>query len=244
MSSTATNRYFLIDVLRGSAIGLMFIYHFCFDLNYFGHVRLDFNHQPFWLGFRALIVSLFLGVVGISLQLAHTRHWRARPFFQRLGLLVGAALLVSLSSYLIYPNSFIFFGILHFIAVASLLGLLFLKLYYLNLILGVLVISIGLTVSQPFFDQPALQWFGLVTHKPITEDYVPLLPWFGVVLIGMFLGRWAVTQQPIPAWLQWQNEHFVSRTLAFGGKHGLLIYLLHQPILLGLLYLITRLVNL
>jgi len=226
-------------VLRGGAIALMIVYHFCFDLNYFGHVRLDFNHDPFWLGFRTLIVSLFLAVMGFSLQLSHAGHWRRRAFFIRLGWLVGAATLVSLSSYMMYPKSMIFFGILHFIAVASLLGLLFLKLFYLNLLLGAAIILLGVNFAHPWFDQPALQWLGLMTHKPITEDYVPVLPWFGVVLIGLFAAQWIARQPTPPNWIHWQSRHWLANTLSFGGRHSLIVYLLHQPILLGLLYLLT-----
>lgn len=244
MSSPVTNRYFLIDVLRGAAIGLMFIYHFCFDLNYFGHLQIRFNSEPFWINFRTLIVSLFLGVVGISLQLAHARHWQPNAYFRRLGWLFGAAMLVSLSSYLMYPNSMIWFGILHFITVASLLGLLFLKFYYLNLVLGILIIFTHINFEHVLFEQPALQWIGLMTRRPLTEDYVPLFPWFGVVLIGMFMGGWIKSQQTVPTWLGWQSSHPVVTTLAFGGRHSLLIYLIHQPIFIGTLYLITQLTRL
>lgn len=243
MSRTTANRYQIIDALRGSAIGLMIIYHFCFDLNYFGHVQLNFNHDPFWLGFRTLIVSLFLLTMGFSLQLAHAEQINAAKFLRRLGLIAGAAILVSLSSYLMYPKSMIFFGILHFIAVASIFGLAFLNVFYIKLIIGVLILLLSMNLSHPWFNQPALQWLGLMTHKPITEDYVPVVPWMGVVLIGMFLAHWLSRRPQAPKWIRWQSQHSLARTLSFGGQHSLIIYLLHQPVLLGGLYLITQLVK-
>ena len=240
MTNTFIQRIPLIDLCRGSAIALMFIYHFCFDLDYFGYVQFDFNHHLFWLSFRAVIVSLFLSMVGFSLYLAHARGWRRKPYLKRLGLLLGAAALVSLSSYSMYPKSWIFFGILHFIAVASVLGLLFLRLAYLNLVLGVAIIVITFNYEHPIFNQAAMQWLGLGTETPFTEDYVPLFPWFGVVLIGLFLAWWLQQWSNPPAWLYWHSSHPVVTTLRFAGRHSLIIYLLHQPLLLGLLYVITQ----
>ncbi len=239
MSSISKQRIILIDLLRGIAIALMFIYHFCFDLDYFGYVKFHFNSDPFWLNFRAVIVSLFLGVVGFSLFLAHQRSWNRTAWLKRFSLLVLASAAVSISSYMMYPQSFIFFGILHFIAAASLLGILFLRLGYLNLVLGAIILLIGNYYSHPFFNQPPLQWIGLMTERPITEDYVPLFPWFGMVLIGLGLAYWAKNNQALTNILHWQNQQPVVTTLTFAGRHSLLIYLLHQPVFLGLLYLVT-----
>ena len=240
-TSVPTPRFFLVDALRGVAIALMFAYHFSFDLNYFGLIHVDFYHNPFWLDLRALIVSLFLVLVGVSLVLANRRGVNLRAALPRLYRLLGAAVLVSLGSYALFPASMIFFGVLHFIFVASLLGLLFLRLRWTNLALGVLLVLVGLTVQHPWFDQAWLQWFGLMTHKPITEDYVPLLPWFGVVLVGIFLGRHLFSGATLPALARWQPGGSVARLLAFAGRHSLLLYLLHQPVFLGLLYMVARL---
>jgi len=243
MTEQFQHRIILIDLLRGVAIALMFIYHFCFDLNYFGYVHFRFNSDPFWLNFRAIIVSLFLGVMGFSLFLAHQSHWRPQRWLKRFGLLVLAALAVSLSSYLMYPKSFIFFGILHFIAVASLLGLPFLRLGYLNLIIGPVILLIGNHYEHPFFNQAGWQWLGMMTERPITEDYVPVFPWFGMILIGLGLAYWTKNNQTLNKLLYWQRQHPVLTTLTFAGRHSLLIYLLHQPIFLGVLYVITDVVR-
>lgn len=243
MSKPDQQRLILIDLLRGLAIAMMFSYHFSFDLDYFGYVRIDFSTEPFWLNYRALIVSLFLCTMGYSLYLAHHTHWRRQAWLKRFGWLVLASVGVSLSSYLMYPKSFIFFGILHFIALASLLGLLFTRLGYLNLLLGVIVLLIGNYYSNRFFNQPAWQWFGLMTHKPVAEDYVPLFPWFGMVLIGLGLAHWTQNTPALTRLLHWQSRHPLVTTLTFGGRHSLLIYLLHQPIFLGLLYVVTKLIR-
>lgn len=231
----------IIDSCRGIAIVMMFIYHFCFDLDFFAFIDIDMNHDPFWLNFRTLIVSSFLLLVGISFSFASQNKINRSAFLKRLGLLVFYAALVSGSSYLMYPKSMIFFGILHFIALASILGLLFYKLYWLNLLFGLALIVISLNVNHTFFDQSAWQWFGLMTYKPYTEDYVPLLPWFGLVLCGMFIGKYLYLKNKLDVLKQWSSKHILARSLSFAGRYSIHIYMIHQPLFIGLLYVIVSL---
>lgn len=231
-------RYPLIDALRGLAIVLMIAYHFCFDLTYYRVLHIDFNHAPFWLAARAVIVSLFLGLVGVSLHLATRHGLNSQRYLRRLLALLACAGLVSLASYEMFPRSFIYFGILHHIAVASVLGLAFTRLYWSNLWLGCGIIAAGLLYHDAVFDSRLLGSIGFMTYKPLTEDYVPLAPWFGVVLIGMFVGKAVFAGRPTPAWLGWNSAHPAVRLLGFGGRHSLLIYMLHQPALLGALLLL------
>jgi len=219
---------------------LMFIYHFSFDLDYYGFIQQDFYHDAFWLDFRLLIVTLFLTIVGISLYLASYRGLRKKRFQQRLLLLIFYSALVSISSWVMYPKAMVFFGILHFITVASVLGLLFIRLGITNLFLGLLLIIIALNVKHPFFDHAYLQWFGLVTKLPVTVDYVPLLPWFGVVLIGIYLGQLLTQCRPESFFPHWQSNHPASKLLILGSRYSLHIYMLHQPLFLGILYIISQ----
>ncbi|MBI3344503.1 MAG: DUF1624 domain-containing protein [Gammaproteobacteria bacterium] len=229
-------RYPWVDAVRGTAIALMIAYHFCFDLVYFGVLSIDFNHTLFWLGLRSLIVSLFLGVMGMSLMLASRHGLRWRPYLRRLALLLASAGLVSLGSYLLFPASMIFFGVLHFIVVASVLALPFVHFYWINLVAGASLIIFGLIYQNELFNQPWLQWFGLMTYKPVTEDYVPLLPWFGVVLIGIFAGKAIYHRAPLPRFAAWQPVGTHGKILAWAGRHSLAIYLIHQPVLLSVMY--------
>ncbi|VAW72011.1 hypothetical protein MNBD_GAMMA12-3011 [hydrothermal vent metagenome] len=230
--------YQIIDITRACAILLMFIYHFCFDLSNGGIVSINFNHSSFWLNFRIIIVSAFLLLVGVSLAIANSRALNRKRFVIRLLLLALYSALVSVSSYAMFPKSWIFFGILHFILVASILGLLFVKLYWLNLLFGFSLIVIGNILSFSAFDQSYLQWVGLMTDKPITEDYVPLIPWFGVVLLGMFLGKLLFVKKSLSVsdkLMCWSSNHFVARLFAFFGRHAIHVYMLHQPIFIGLI---------
>jgi uncharacterized membrane protein len=228
----APPRLAVIDGLRGFGLCLMVVYHFAFDLVWFRVLRADFNHDPFWLGFRGVVVSLFLGLVGVSLVLAQSARPGPGAFWRRIALIAVCAALVSGVSYVTFPQTFITFGVLHCIAVSSILARPLVAWPRLALVLGIAIIAIGNTVHLPAFDVPWLNWVGLMTHKPLTEDYVPLLPWLGVVLVGIGIGHWLLAREraaivalsrATPAWLAWM------------GRHSLLIYLVHQPVMVGVL---------
>ncbi|MCK4744342.1 MAG: DUF1624 domain-containing protein [Sulfuriflexus sp.] len=218
---------------------MMFVFHFSYDLSFFGYVEINFLEEPFWANFRRFIVGSFLLLVGISIALANRKPLNTRTFTRRLILLIGYALLVSLGSYFMFPESYIYFGILHFIAVASVLGLLFRRFYFTNLALGVGLIVLDTFYSNAFFNDPTINWLGLMTHLPYTEDYVPLIPWFGIVLIGIFIGKALFVENNTPTWLAWKASNPITKTLAFGGRHSLHIYILHQPIFIGLIALVS-----
>ena len=221
-----------IDALRGAAICMMIVYHAAFDLNWFHIISADFNHDRFWLSFRDLIVSSFLFLVGVSLVLASRAGISPKRFWNRIALVGTCAILVTVGSYVTFPKTFITFGILHCIVVSSILGWPLVRFPRAALMVGVVVIVAGVAIGVPLFDLPLLNWVGLMTHKPATEDYVPLLPWLGVVLVGISIGWWLLERRmhdlrqisrASPKWLTWL------------GRHSLLVYMIHQPIMMGLL---------
>jgi len=160
----------------------------------------------------------------------------------RLGKIVGAAALVSLATFAIFPDSFIYFGVLHHIALASLVGLVFLRL---PLIVNAAV-SVGV-LALPFywreFSHPLLLPLGLNKNPPFSVDYVPLLPWFAVVLIGISCARILKTGNLLYLLQGSSKPMFLTACLQWLGRHSLLIYLIHQPILLADFYLFSILTS-
>jgi uncharacterized membrane protein len=225
-----------VDALRGGALCLMIVYHFAFDLRAFGVTRTDFEHDPFWLSFRAVIVGSFMALVGVSLVLADKAHAPPRHFWRRVAIIAACALLVSAASFLAFRPTFIYFGILHAIAVATVLVSPLVRRPRAALAFGAAVVVAGIVYANPVFDARWLSWIGFVTTKPSTEDYVPLAPWAGVVALGIAAGdrlarngfRALAPLGRAPAWLGWL------------GRHSLLVYMIHQPLLLGALWLVVR----
>jgi uncharacterized membrane protein len=231
----AGERFDRIDALRGTAMLWMAAYHFCFDLNHYGYFspRQNFYHNPFWTTQRVCIVSLFLLCAGLGQAIALHRAQGWPRFWRRWAQVAGCALLVSVGSAFMFPDSWIGFGVLHGIAVMLILSRLLWPLGrwpWPLVALGALAIALPHFVKHPFFNAPYAHWVGLVTRNPVTEDWVPVLPWLGVMLWGLAAGRWLLEAHrgalagAVPALL---------RPLAALGRWPLSFYMLHQPVLLG-----------
>lgn len=240
-SGTAIKRRVpLIDVLRGVALAAMAVYHFAWDLSFFSLVDLGVTENPLWIAFARSIAGSFLALVGVSLYLGHANGVKWKPFLRRLAMIVAAALAISIASYLADPDGVILFGILHCIAVSSVIGLLFLRAP----LALVIAAAIGCLIAPSFLTSPAfnglgLVWLGLASDVLPSNDYNPLLPWFGMVLTGIAVARVI----PRDKWPSWQPHDIVTRGLALIGRHSLLFYLVHQPVLLTLLYAVTKAVG-
>jgi uncharacterized membrane protein len=225
-------RFERLDALRGAAIVWMAVFHFCFDLN---HFRLlspvqNFYADPFWTLQRATIVTLFMAVAGLSQAVAHDAGQGWPRFWKRWLQIAGCALLVSAGSALMFPKSWISFGVLHGFAVMLVLARVAAPLRGGLWPLGLLLVLLPQVVQHPFFDTRWTNWIGLVTRKPVTEDFAPLLPWLGVMLWGVAAGQWLLARRrgvlagAVPAAL---------RPLALLGRWSLSFYMLHQPLLIG-----------
>lgn len=240
-------RYEAVDTLRGLAIVWMTLFHFCFDFNQtgalnsrLGWIAQNFYNDPFWTWQRTMIVSLFLFCAGISQAIAVHQGQSRQRFLKRWLQIVGCALLVTAGSYLLYPRSFIYFGVLHGIAVMLLIVRLTASWGRWLWAAGAIVLAGHLLAAQAMsgwsvselFNQPMLNWLGLVTRKPITEDYVPLVPWLGVMWWGVAAGQWLLVCRP--HWLALTLPNAL-RPLNWLGRWSLSWYMLHQPVMIGTL---------
>lgn len=227
-------RFDRLDVLRAVAILWMAAFHFGFDLNHFGLLepRHNFHRDPLWTVQRTCIVSLFLFSAGLGQAVAMQAGQGWPRFWRRWAQVAACAVLVSAGSALMFPKSWIFFGVLHGIAVMLILTRLAAPLRAWLWPLGALIIALPQWVRLSWFDPPWLAWTGLATRKPITEDWVPVLPWLGVMLWGLAAGQWLLAHRQevlagaVPAALQ---------PLAVLGRWSLSFYMVHQPVFIGLI---------
>jgi uncharacterized membrane protein len=222
-------RLLVLDVARGLAVVAMVGFHLTWDLGHFHYIDPGVPYAPAFKLFGHAIAVTFLFVAGVSLALAH-RVFRPRAYWRRLALIAGAALLVTAGTAITFPSSFVFFGILHCIAAASLLALPFLLLPApAALVAAATLVAAPIVASGAFFDAPLWWWSGLSTFEPLTNDYRPFTPWAGVLLFGLGaakLARWETRAAPAAT-----RPGATMRGLGLLGRHSLAIYLLHQPAL-------------
>jgi uncharacterized membrane protein len=241
MNGEGKSRIGLIDVARGGALAAMAIYHFTWDLEFFGYIEPGTTAFGGWKLFARAIASSFLFLVGVSLVLAHARGIRWQPFLRRLAMIAVAAAVISLVTWFAVPGGFIFFGILHQIALASLIGLAFLRLPWpMTLIAAALVIAAPHYLRSSLFDPPLLWWVGLSSADPPSNDYVPLFPWTGAVLAGIAATKLAASLGLLTA-LSTVRPGRWAAPFTFAGRHSLAFYLIHQPVLIGSVFLFAQL---
>jgi uncharacterized membrane protein len=239
---TKLDRIAAIDVARGLALVGMVVYHLAWDLADFGFVSAGLPFTPAMRLLSHAVASAFLALVGVSLALAHPHGLRGRAFARRFAIVAGAALMVTAASFVIDPAEPIAFGILHCIAVASLVAAPFVGApAWTALAAGVAALAAPLAVASDSLDAPALVWLGLGTTAPHTLDWRPLLPWAGVVLVGLALARASLPRLAGWRWTQWRPAAAPGRALRFAGRHSLVIYLVHQPILFACLFALAHL---
>lgn len=229
-------RFDRLDALRGAAMLWMAAFHFAFDLNHFGLLdpRQDFYRDPLWTTQRTAIVSLFLFTAGVGQALALDAGQPLARFWRRWAQIAGCALLVSAGSALMFPRSWISFGVLHGIAAMLVVARFAAPLGGWLWPLGLAAIVLPQFVRHAWFDTRWTNWVGLVTRKPVTEDYVPLLPWLGVMLWGLAAGRWLLAHRR--GVLAGALPRALAPVAALG-RWPLSFYMLHQPVLIGAIVL-------
>ena len=241
-----TLRFDRLDALRGFAMLWMTFYHFCFDLNHFKWINQDFYTNPLWTWQRTLIVSLFLLCAGAGQAIAMHQGQTWPRFWRRWTQVAACALLVSAGSYAMYPQSFIYFGVLHGIAIMLIIVRLTAHWGSWLWLAGGIIIAIKFIAAYAistvtlmlFLNGKAFNWLGLISVKPITEDYVPLVPWLALMWWGMATASYvlkhrpALLTKPLSGALQW---------CALLGSYSLLYYMLHQPVLIGILQAVRSL---
>jgi uncharacterized membrane protein len=235
--TTPRARFAVVDIARGVAIIAMVIYHFCWDLSYFRFIAADVGYDPQWVFVARSILAAFMVLVGVGLVLGHGQGIRWKSFWRRWIFVVAGALAISVATWFAFPQSFVYFGVLHAIALYSLLGLAFVRTpLWLAVVVAAAVIALPFFYSDALFDQKIWSWIGFWQIPPPTNDLVPVFPWFGATLLGIIATRLILASKLSARLAAIAPTGRLPRFLAFLGRWSLLIYLLHQPILLGMVY--------
>jgi len=235
-------RLWEIDFLRGIAVAMMIVFHLLYDLNYFaGHSFV--LSAGFWWLFARFTAVIFVFLVGVSLTLSHSRARASMSGkemtikYTKRGLKIfGWGLLITALTWLFMSgNGTIWFGVLHLIGVSIILARPLLGRRFLSLFLAFAFMIAGLYLSTMVFDFPWLMPLGFTPAGFYALDYLPVLPWFGVVLFGMFFGSTFYPEGKRLFHLR-SKAPGALKPLCLVGRHSLFIYLLHQPVLIGVLY--------
>ncbi|MEN6342606.1 MAG: heparan-alpha-glucosaminide N-acetyltransferase [Methanospirillum sp.] len=233
-----------VDLARAVALGMMIIYHFLFSLWYLGMVAIPVL-TGFWRVFAYATASLFIGIAGLSLTLAAAARRRrgategeiAKAQARRGLVVLGWGFVITAVTLVGLQEGAIVFGVLHLIGLGTILAIPLVRRPRIALALGTVFVLLGpvaTTISGPL----ALAWLGVHPADFVSLDYVPVLPWFGVLLIGVAAG-WAIfpngeRRRPLPSFPSW------TRPLQWIGRHTLAIYLLHEPVILAVLLTIRQ----
>lgn len=240
MANQNRTRLLIIDVVRGLAIAGVVVYHLFWDLEFTGLLATGIARQLAWTLFARTLAGTFMLLVGVNLVLAHGDGTRWNAFGKRLGVIALAALAISIVTWLVFPDTFIYFGILHAIAAASLIGVLFLRLPVIfTFVAGVLAIVFPFMFRDALFDSRWLAWIGFAKLIPPSNDFVPIFPWVGLTLLGIALAKFVLARAADDRLKRRKPYSRSAYSLAWLGRRSLAIYLIHQPILLAIIVPLT-----
>lgn len=237
MDGDQIGRYWEVDLFRGVAVMMMIVFHALYDLDFFSSQDLADVHSGIWPIFAKATASIFLLLVGLSLKISSARA-RIRgddSFLRYLRRGVGIfswGMAITLSTMLLLGGGFVVFGVLHLIGISIILSYPLMTRPLLDFVLGSAAIFVGLLIRQFSFDSPLLLWLGFVPRYFYSVDYFPLLPWFGVVLVGIFLGNFLYPEGARRFSLPDPSARSPLKQICSVGRNSLAIYLVHQPILI------------
>ena len=233
--SVTPKRLVALDNARSAALMGMVAFHLVFDLQMNGLVPYGTTATTFFYWHARLVAGSFLLLSGVSLWLAHETRLNWPGFWRRWIKLAAAAALVTVATYAALPDYFVYFGILHSLALCSLIGLGFLRLPALVTAgVGLGVMACSYILPSVSFNTPLLRFVGLATIPAETVDFEPIFPWVGPFLLGLAAAKLASRYGLWPK-IALPNSR-LTRALSWPGRHSLGFYLIHQPVLLGLIW--------
>jgi uncharacterized membrane protein len=230
-------RFWEIDFLRGVAVILMVISNFVTDLDFF---HIYSANSVFWWLFARLTAFMFIFLAGLSLALSYSKKRQFRYFFFRGMKIFSWGILITIVTFLFIPKYYVRFGVLHLIGLSIILSYPFMRLKKEIIILAAAAITgAGIYLSNFTFSFPWLLWIGFLPSSFYSVDYFPLMPWFGIILLGIFTGN-LIYPKGKRNFKIWKLNNSMINFLAFLGRNSLKIYLTHQPVIIGLLAILLK----
>lgn len=240
------DRFWEIDFIRGFAIILMIIFHIFYDLNFFLITDLHL-YSGMLLYLARLSAAIFVVLVGVSLTISYSRVKNKQnskeivfKFLKRGCKTIFLGIIITIITWFYIPRGFVVFGILHFIGVSIILSLIFIRYKFLNIIFGIIIIFLGLYLRLFSFDFNFLIPLGFIPNNFWTIDYFPLLPWFGLILFGISIGNIMYPNKKRKINIVDKSKNVVIKKFCFLGRNSLLIYFLHQPIIIGIIIIFLK----
>lgn len=251
MRKDLSNRVHLIDEVRGLSILLMIVYHTFFDIVCIFNVKIAAFYSPFVEFLAVFFAGLFIFISGTACHYSRNNLKRGAFCF-------GAGMVITIVTYFFMRDELVQFGILHFLGICMMLFPLFKKLFYkipsyigafLCIFLFLLTYNVpngflgfsgifSIQLPSAFYNTPFLFPLGFPYPDFFSTDYFSIFPWIFVFAAGGFFGV-SVKEKKLPAFAY--KMHIPP--LAFIGRHTLIIYLLHQPVVYGILYVIFSLIR-
>jgi len=240
-----SNRFIEIDMLRGLAIMLMIFGHILWDLNYFGLAPI--NNSVYSI-LSDTVPPLFFLLVGISLIVSKKKIENKslkdeKAYYRRLVLrglkIFSLGMIITIWTLIFMPERAVIFGVLHCIGLSIVLSVPFLKYRNYTLLFALLFIFAGTILTQHPVENPTVFHLTVGLHQTdvwrYTIDYFPLIPWFGVSLLGIVIGDWLYCGDKRRFRMPDFSKYRPAKIFQWAGQHSLALYLLHQPIIAGVL---------
>lgn len=236
--SAGRQRIWELDALRGFCILCVIVIHFLFDLVYFLGLKIHFS--PLYLFVQQYGGVIFVVLSGVCITLGSRSARRG-------AIVVACGMVITLVTWGMYRlgmadrSIVIWFGVLHLLGVCMLVYPLFRKLPTVGLLgLGLLMVVMGYRFAGLHVESPYLFVFGLTTEDFASGDFFPLLPHLGWYLLGICAGR-TFYREKVTRFPGVNADFFLIRFFCFCGRQSLWIYLVHQPVVFGIIQLVALL---
>lgn len=245
-----------LDFLRGVAVIMMLFMHTSWDIRYeFGIDTFSYLEAGwFWAFVHPIIVVLFVGVSGICCTLSHNNIYRGLKLLGATLALDGATIF---ATYVLGINCLIIFNVLSVLTCGVFLYSLITliekatgaRANMVSVIMGLVglyIVICGCNIGEMDYSTENLLFLPVgfaIADEPWMADYMPLFPWLGVFLIGCVIGRLCYKEKKSVFGSRGKITKAITRPFEFIGRHSLIIYLAHQPLVYGILWVIFWIIS-